>query len=198
MHTIGNKPPLGICGSGIVDALGELRRAGMLEASGRLADPEDLPNLPVALRERITDDGIVLVWAGESGTDGDIVLTQRDIREVQLVKAAIYAGIVTLLDKIGHTPDELDSLHIAGAFGTYITKEHALAIGLIPNIPLNKLVFLGNAAGTGAKMALISHPEYTTICASARRVEYVELAGDENFRDNFSMAMMLAPGCEEE
>ena len=198
VHTIGNQPALGICGSGIVDALGELCRAKMLEASGRFADMEDLPHLPGALRARMRDDGIVLVYAADSGTGSDILLTQRDVREVQLVKAAIYAGIVTLLDKIGHTPDELDSLYIAGAFGTYITKEHALAIGLIPNIPVHKLVFLGNAAGAGAKMALISQQEYHDICATARRVEYVELAGDESFRDNFAMAMMLAPGCEEE
>jgi len=198
IHTIGDQPALGICGSGIIDALGELRRVGMLEASGRFADLDDLPHLPEALRARMSEDGVVLAWAKDSGTGSDIVLTQQDVREVQLVKAAIYAGIVTLLDKIGHTPDELDTLFIAGAFGTYITKEHALAIGLIPNIPVDKLVFLGNAAGIGAKMALISHHEYTGICAAARRVEYVELAGDVDFRDNFAMAMMLAPGCEED
>ena len=199
VHTIGDRPALGICGSGIVDAIGELRRVGLLECSGRFADPDDLPpHLPAALRERMVEDGVVLVWARQSGNERDIILTQQDVREIQLVKASIYAGIATLLEKIGRTPDELDSLSIAGAFGTYINKEHARAIGLIPNIPLEKLIFLGNAAGIGAKMALISHDEYTTICATARRVQYVELAGDAIFRDNFSMAMMLAPGCEDE
>ena len=198
VHTIGDAPAQGICGSGIVDAIGELRRVGMLEASGRFADLDDLPHLPAALRARLTDAGVVLVWASESGTGRDIVLTQQDVREVQLVKASIYAGIATLLERIGRTPDELDSLSIAGAFGTYINKEHARAIGLIPNIPLEKLIFLGNAAGAGAKMALISRDEYTAICATARRVEYVELAGDPVFRDQFSMAMLLAPGCEDE
>lgn len=198
IHTIGDKPAQGICGSGIIDALGELRRVGMLEASGRFADPEDLPHLPEALRARMTDDGVVLAWAKESGNGHDIVLTQQDVREIQLVKAAIYAGIATLLQKVGHTPEELDGLHIAGAFGTYITKEHAVGIGLIPNIPLEKLNFLGNGAGIGAKMALISQDEYAAVCAAARKVEYVELAGDETFRDNFSMAMMLAPGCEDD
>ncbi len=197
VHTIGDRPAQGICGSGIVDALGELLRVGMLESSGRFADLDDLPHLPAALRERFVDDGVVLVWAKESGIDRDIVLTQHDVREIQLVKAAIYAGIATLLEKLGHTPDELDGLHIAGAFGTYINKEHALRIGLIPNIPLDKLVFLGNAAGAGAKMAVISQNEFTTICATARRVEYMELAGDPIFRDNFATAMMLAPGCED-
>lgn len=198
VHTIGDRPPLGICGSGIIDALGELRRVGMLESSGRFADLDDLPNLPAALRERMTDDGVVLVWARQREEGRDIVLTQQDVREIQLVKASIYAGIATLLEKLGHTPDELDSLSIAGAFGTYINKEHARAIGLIPNMPLEKLIFLGNAAGAGAKMALISRDEYTAICATAHRVKYVELAGDPIFRDNFSMAMMLSPGCEDD
>ena len=198
IHIIGDKPAQGVCGSGIIDALGELRRVGMLEAGGRFADPEDLTDLPEALLARLTDEGVVLAWAKESGAGRDIVLTQQDVREVQLVKAAIYAGIATLLEKLGHTPEELDGLYIAGAFGTYITKEHAVAIGLIPNIPLDKLVFLGNGAGIGAKMALISQDEYAAVCLAARKVEYVELAGDEIFRDHFAMAMMLTPGCEDE
>jgi uncharacterized 2Fe-2S/4Fe-4S cluster protein (DUF4445 family) len=197
-HTIDGKKAQGICGSGIIDAIGELRRVGMLESSGRVADPDDLTHLPTALRERLRDGEVVLVWAKDSGTGSDITLTQKDVREVQLVKASIFAGIATLLDKLGYTPDQLDGLHIAGAFGTYITKEHALRIGLIPNIPEEKLIFLGNAAGAGAKMALINRDEYVAICAAARRVSYVELAGDETFRDNFAMAMMLAPGCEDD
>jgi len=198
IHTIDDQAPLGICGSGIIDALGELRRVGMLESSGRLADPEDLTHLPLALCDRLVDGDVVLVWAKDSGVGHDITLTQKDIREVQLVKASIYAGIATLLEKLGHTADELDGLHIAGAFGTYINKEQAVRIGLIPNLPLEKLVFLGNAAGAGAKIATISLPEYTSICQAARRVEYVELAGDEIFRDNFALAMLLAPGCEDD
>ncbi len=197
VHTINDGVPLGICGSGIIDAIGELRRVELLESSGRLADPEDVLHLPAALRARLTDDGIVLVWAKESGTGHDIVLTQKDVREIQLVKASIYAGIVTLLDKLGYRPADLDGLFIAGAFGTYITKEHAVRIGLIPDLPVEKLTFLGNAAGAGAKMAVLSEEEYELLCAAARRVEYVELAGDEGFRDNFALAMMLTAGCED-
>jgi uncharacterized 2Fe-2S/4Fe-4S cluster protein (DUF4445 family) len=196
IHTIGDKPARGICGSGIIDAIGELVRVGMLESSGRFADTDDVTHLPEPLRARLTEEGVVLAWAAESATGHDILLTQRDVREVQLVKAAIYAGVVTLLEKLGHRPEELDSLMIAGAFGTYISKEHALGIGLIPNIDVDKLVFLGNAAGIGAKMALLSREEYQTVCGNARAVGYVELAGDEIFRDNFAMAMMLAPGCD--
>lgn len=198
VHTIGDVPAQGICGSGIIDAIGELLRVEMLESSGSFADPDDLPALPTALRERLTAEGVVLVWARESGVGHDIVLTRRDVREIQLVKGAIYAGVATLLEKVGRTPEEVDGLFIAGAFGTYITKEHALAIGLIPNMDLGKLVFLGNAAGSGAKMALISQREFETICVTAQQVGYIELAGDLTFSDNFMMAMTLAPGCQDE
>jgi uncharacterized 2Fe-2S/4Fe-4S cluster protein (DUF4445 family) len=198
VHTIGDRPAVGICGSGVIDAIGELRRVGMLGSGGRFEDPDDLPDLPAALRARMTDAGVVLVWAQDSGGGHDIVLTQQDVREIQLVKGAIYAGIATLLEKIGHTPEELDGLLIAGAFGTYITKEHAVGIGLIPQIPLEKLTFLGNAAGIGAKMALISQHEFTAISQAARAVGYVELAGDPAFSNHFMMAMTLAPGCEDD
>ncbi len=198
IHTIDEQPPLGICGSGVIDAIGELRRVGLLESSGRFADAGELAELPEALRARLTDDGIVLVWAAESGAGRDIVLTRQDVREIQLVKGAIYAGIATMLEKIGHAPEELDGLLIAGAFGTYINKTQALAIGLIPNIPLEKLTFLGNAAGVGAKMALISRQECAAICQAARQVGYIELAGDPAFSEHFMSAMTLAPGCEDE
>ena len=198
IHTIDEQPPLGICGSGVIDAIGELRRVGLLESSGRFVNVEELTDLPEALRARLTDDGIVLVWAAESGAGRDIVLTRQDVREIQLVKGAIYAGIATMLEKIGHAPEELDGLLIAGAFGTYINKTQALAIGLIPNIPLEKLTFLGNAAGVGAKMALISRQEYAAICQAARQVGYIELAGDPAFSEHFMSAMTLAPGCEDE
>ena len=197
VHVIEEALPIGICGSGVIDAIGELRRVEMLDSAGRIADPADLPDLSEALRARLRSDGVVLVWAEESGRGHDIILTQQDVREIQLVKGAIFAGIATLLGKLEVTPDEIDAFLIAGAFGTFINKEHALGIGLIPNIPLEKLIFLGNAAGAGAKMALISQHEFTAIQAAARRVGYVELAGDVNFSENFMMAMTLAPGCED-
>ncbi|HEX2951718.1 MAG TPA: ASKHA domain-containing protein [Armatimonadota bacterium] len=197
IHTIDDQPAVGICGSGIIDAIGELLRVGMLDSTGRFADVDDLVDLPAPLRERLVDDGVVLAWARDAACGRDIVLTRQDVREIQLVKGAIYAGIATLLEKIGYSSEQLDGLFIAGAFGTYITKEHAQRIGLIPNIPLEKLTFLGNAAGTGAKMALISQQEYTAICAAAHRVGYIELAGDLTFSNYFMMAMTLAPGCED-
>jgi uncharacterized 2Fe-2S/4Fe-4S cluster protein (DUF4445 family) len=198
VHTIGETAPRGICGSGVIDILGELRRLGIIESSGRFAEPEDLPALPPTITARLREDGIVLVHAADSGTGHDILFTQQDVREIQLVKAAIYAGIATLLDKMGRAITQLDSVLIAGAFGTYINRNHAINIGLIPDVGVEKLIFLGNAAGAGAKMALISRDEFAAITHAADGVEYVELAGDETFRDNFAMAMLLAPGCEDD
>jgi len=198
VHTIGERPPRGVCGSGVIDIIGEFRRLGIIESSGRFADLDDLPHLPEAIRARLREDAAVLVWAQDSGTGQDILFTQQDIREIQLVKAAIYAGIATLLEKLGKTFDELDGVLIAGAFGTYINREHAINIGLIPDVGAEKLTFLGNAAGAGAKMALISRHEFAAIQDAAHGVEYVELAGDAAFRDHFALAMLLAPGCEDD
>jgi uncharacterized 2Fe-2S/4Fe-4S cluster protein (DUF4445 family) len=198
VHTIGEKAPRGICGSGVIDVLGEFRRLGIIESSGRFADHEDLAHLPATITDRLRENAVVLVWAKDSGTGQDILFTQQDIREIQLVKAAIYAGVATLLEKLGKSFDDLDGVLIAGAFGTYINREHAINIGLIPDIGAEKLTFLGNAAGAGAKMALISVLEFAAILTAADDVDYVELAGDETFRDNFSMAMLLAAGCEDD
>ena len=198
VSTIADEKPLGLCGSGVIEAVGELRRVGIIESTGAFADMDDLTGISDKLRNRITDDGVILAYAADCGIDNDIILTTRDVREVQLVKAAIYAGISMLIETMGFTPSHITNLHIAGAFGTYINPEHALNIGLIPNIPLEKVHFLGNAAGAGAKMAIMNNKEFDKIIASAADVEYIELAGDTAFSDHFMMAMLLSPGCEDE
>ncbi|MEI7832839.1 MAG: ASKHA domain-containing protein [bacterium] len=197
IHTIDERAPLGICGSGIIDAIGELRRVGVIESSGRFTDHDELTDLPAALQARLREGGFALATAAKSGTGNEILLTQHDIREVQLVKSAIYSGILTMLEKLGHTPADLDGLYIAGAFGAYITREHAIGIGLIPNMPLEKLHFLGNAAGAGAKMALLSTHEYDKIITSTAEVGYVELAGDPAFSEHFMYSMELDVDCGE-
>jgi uncharacterized 2Fe-2S/4Fe-4S cluster protein (DUF4445 family) len=198
ISTIADEKALGLCGSGVIEAVGELRRVGIIESTGAFADRDDLTGISEKLLNRVTDDGVILAYASECGIDQDIVLTMRDVREVQLVKAAIYAGISMLIETMGFTPSHITNLHIAGAFGTYINPEHALNIGLIPNIPLEKVHFLGNAAGAGAKMAIMNNKEFDKIVASATNVEYIELAGDTAFSDHFMMAMLLTPGCEDE
>ena len=194
--TIDDAPAVGVCGSGIIDAVGELVRVGAIEASGRVADVDDLPSgFPEKLAKRITDDGIILSRAEENGKQ-DILVRNNDIREIQLVKGAIFAGIMTMLDKLNVSADDLDGLIIAGAFGTYITDKHAIGIGLIPKIDIEKLHFIGNAAGTGAKMSIISRAESEKIINATGEVQYIELAGDLTFSDHFMMAMMLAENSE--
>jgi len=194
--TIDDMSPIGLCGSGIIDAIGELVRVGIVEESGRMADIDDLPDsLSDSIKERIVKDGVILSFAKDNG-GVDVKITGNDIREIQLVKGSIFAGITTMLDKLNVSTEKLDGLVIAGAFGTYITDKHAIGIGLIPEIDTAKLHFIGNAAGTGAKMALLSIEEREKIISAAKNVEYIELAGDMDFSDHFMMSMMLSVNCE--
>ena len=148
----------GICGSGLIDAVAGLLTSGLVQPSGRFLDPEkDGASLPAELRKRLRRgrEGLefVLAW-GKGGAD--VVLTQGDLRKVQLAKGAIAAGIKILLKDTGLAPGDLDAVLLAGAFGNYIRKESALIIGLLPPVPLERIKAIGNAAGDGSRMALVS------------------------------------------
>ena len=191
VSVIGGGAAKGICGSGLVDAVAELLEAGLIEVSGRLLGSDSLSgNVSDRLRRRIieTNDGVsfVLVDAEQSGIGKDILLTQRDIREVQLGKAAISAGVVMLMESLGVGLDEIEHLFLAGAFGNYIRPESALRMGLLPAMPLSSVKFVGNAAGTGARQVLVSGAARRHAEQLARQIEYVELAGQSRFQDIFS------------
>jgi uncharacterized 2Fe-2S/4Fe-4S cluster protein (DUF4445 family) len=182
--TIGDEPPVGICGSGILDAMAHLRRAGLLDTRGRMIEG----------RQTREADGVtefVIAGERESGSGRAITVTQEDIRELQLAKGAIRAGIETLLQDAGIGPNDLDQVIIAGAFGTYIDVESAIAIGLLPKLPLERVSQVGNAAGTGARLALISQAHRRRAQEIAGRVRYIELARSPNFMRNFANAMYL-------
>ncbi|MFX1521767.1 MAG: ASKHA domain-containing protein, partial [Promethearchaeota archaeon] len=147
--TIGDEKPRGICGSGIIDIMAELFRVGIIEKSGRFADL-DTPRL----RRTNKVKEYVLEWASNAAINTDIVITQKDIREVQLAKSAMYAGAVILMNKFGCS--KLDRIMLAGAFGNYIDKKSAMLIGLYPDCDLERVISIGNAAGEGAIMALLS------------------------------------------
>jgi uncharacterized 2Fe-2S/4Fe-4S cluster protein (DUF4445 family) len=121
-----------------------------------------------------------------------VTITQRDIREVQLAKGAMRAGIKALLDSVGRTEAEIDEVIIAGAFGSYIDPASAIAIGMLPDLPLDRFRQVGNAAGTGARLALISREQRQLAEDIARRVRYLELAGLASFSRLFSKAMYLS------
>src|SRR4030042_574212 len=146
---IGNHPPRSICGSGLIDAVAVLLDLGVIDRTGRFTDPA---NLPLAIHSRIMQqDGQPAFRLADK-----VVLTQKDIREVQLAKAAIRAGIRLLQKKLGIKDDDIKQVLLAGAFGNYIRRESALRIGLLPNLPLERIRFIGNAAASGAQSLLVS------------------------------------------
>jgi len=165
--------------------MAELRRAELLDAKGRLLGP--------GVREATDGGGVEFVIADETaaGSGRAITVTQRDIRELQLAKGAIRCGIETLLQDAGVTAGEVRQVIIAGAFGTYIDVESAMTIGLLPELPVERVAQVGNAAGTGARLALVSRSHRRQAQELARRVRYLELATSPRFSRNFAEAMYL-------
>lgn len=190
LKIIGEGKARGICGSGLIDAIAEMYRAGVITSSGRYAsEPEELEQLPPRVRERLRKgertNEFVLAWGNDTASGEDIVLSQKDIRALQLAKGAISAGITLLVREMGITPLEIDRVLLAGAFGNYIKKESALGIGLLPPLPLEKIQSIGNAAGDGAKMALLSLEERRRAGTMAKQAEHIELSNKKEFQDEF-------------
>ncbi|AGA69723.1 putative metal-binding protein [Desulfitobacterium dichloroeliminans LMG P-21439] len=191
---IGGTKPIGICGSGLIDAIAQMAESGVIYASGRIVNSQvDLDKLPPSLQQRIrrTTEGseFVLVWAKETEIGEDIVLTQKDIREMQLAKGAIRAGVSILMKEMGIGLEQLDRVLLAGAFGNYISKDSALGIGLLPDLPLEKITAIGNAAGDGAKMVLLSQVERIKATEFANLAEHLELSTRMDFQEEFIDAL---------
>lgn len=188
--TIGGKSPCGICGSGLMDLIALLLSYGFLDSSGRLLSVEELTN-PVAKTNAwrvITVDGkraFLLVAAKDTLQGKDIYLTQKDVREVQLAKGAIAAGISLLCQKLSIETKDIEEVLIAGAFGNYMSPKSACAIGLIPPALLHRITPIGNAAGEGAKIAVLNQKEFEHTKALAERIEFLELATEPDFQDCF-------------
>jgi len=195
---IGGVPPIGICGSGLVDAAAKMLDAKVLDPSGLLR-VEERDGLPPALRERLVErDGerqFVLAWASESGHGQDIAISQQDIRQLQLAKGAIYSGILMLKKVMGVQDGQIKELMLAGGFGNYINIESAVRIHLLPELPVGRIRYVGNAAALGAQMALLSETERNRAIALARSIEHVSLAARPDFQDIFIEAICF-PGDE--
>ncbi|MBN1177925.1 MAG: DUF4445 domain-containing protein [Anaerolineae bacterium] len=181
-QTIGGTPPVGLCGSGILDVLAQLYQAGIVNRGGRMQ--LDHPQA----RETDGEREFVLV---EGGRRPAITFTQKDVRELQLAKGAMRTGIQVLLEVNGLVAEDIDQVVIAGAFGTYIDVASAIAIDMLPRLPLERFRQVGNAAGMGAKLALISRSKRAEAQAIAARVDYVELASAPNFMKAFAQSMYL-------
>lgn len=194
--TIGNVRPRGLCGSGLLDVAAEMVRVGIVDPGGRIVDRDD-PNLsaPDRIRARIQageNGNDFLLVPGEEGEGGNaIYITSRDIRELQLAKSAIRSGIDILMEEMGVSRSELSHVLLAGAFGNYLRKESALAIGLLPPIPVEQILSIGNAAGEGAKLALISRAERERAAVLARQVRYIELSTRADFMEKFTDNMFF-------
>ena len=191
LGVIGGVEPVGICGSGLVDAAAELHRAGLLDSSGRFVPDEQAARIVPALARRLVAraDGervFVLHWQGEEGdVEGALYLSQRDVRELQFAKAAIATGWRILLDELGAREEEIQQVLLAGSFGSYLSPASAVRIGLVPGLPLARIVPAGNLAGEGAKMALLSLQERHAATALLDEVEYVELSDRADFNERF-------------
>ncbi|MGC2871998.1 ASKHA domain-containing protein [Ihubacter sp. mB4P-1] len=192
---IGDCEPVGICGSGIIDAVGELIRTGIVDKSGRLLSREKLEKKGLSQKviEHVRPDGKTNDFVLYFSPDGksDVVITQKDVREVQLAKAAIAAGITIMMGEIGVTLDTLETVSIAGAFGSYIRNSSAIHIGLLPKVSEERIVSLGNAAGIGASMILLSQRCRENADKTAMEIEHIELAGRSDFQDEYMTAMMF-------
>jgi uncharacterized 2Fe-2S/4Fe-4S cluster protein (DUF4445 family) len=191
LQVIGDVEPVGLCGSGLVDAVAALVQAGLLDGSGRLLDAEAAAVTRPGLAERLGKVGeervFVLHWAGAAGADVDksIYLSQRDVRELQFAKAAIATGWRLLIEEVGLAAGDIQQVLLAGSFGSYLAPASAVRIGLVPDISTLRIVSAGNVAGEGAKMALLSVRERAAAHALLEEVHYVELSDRPDFNDRF-------------
>jgi len=188
LAVIGDTEPLGICGSGLVDAVAELVHAGLLDHSGRFIPDEDAAERFPRLATRLTKIGkervFVLHWHADDPATS-VFLSQRDIRELQFAKASIATGWNILLRELGIEPADITQVLLAGSFGAYLTPLSAVRIGLVPKLALPRIVSAGNVAGEGAKIAALSFRERAEAYSILREVEYVELSGRPDFNDLF-------------
>jgi uncharacterized 2Fe-2S/4Fe-4S cluster protein (DUF4445 family) len=193
LHTLDDAPPLGLCGTGLLDAVATLVEAGVIDSSGLIRPAREVAASRPALARRITgadgETAVVLVAKGQAPEGRPILLTQKDIREVQLAKGAIAAGVETLLEEYGARPQDIDEVFLAGAFGSLLRPDRALAVGLLPPVPPERIRFVGNAAGTGARMLLLNRDLRRAADDLARGIEHVELSCRPDFAARFAEAM---------
>jgi uncharacterized 2Fe-2S/4Fe-4S cluster protein (DUF4445 family) len=187
LQVIGDVAPVGLAGSGLVDAVAAMVAAGLVDASGRLVTP-DAAGVPPGLADRLRQVGqervFVLHFRGDDPADS-LYLSQRDIRELQFAKAAIATGWTLLLEEQGLTGEDVAQVLLAGSFGSYLAPAAAVRIGLVPDVALLRIVSAGNVAGEGAKMALLSLRERAAAQALVEEVHYVELSDRADFNERF-------------
>ncbi len=176
----------GICGSAIIDVIAEMFKAGIIDKTGKFVMTLDTNRVR---RDAEGKPEYVLAWADETSINQDITVTQSDVRALQLAKGALYTGAKLMMQKMGVT--KLDRVELAGAFGSHIDREASLTLGMFPDVPIDKVVVVGNAAGDGARMALLNRAKRQEADERARWVEFVEIATEPTFEKEFMQAMHI-------
>jgi uncharacterized 2Fe-2S/4Fe-4S cluster protein (DUF4445 family) len=185
-QTVGDVPPTGLCGSGILDLVAQMRRANVIDARGAFQRGSGHP------RVRRSEQGIeFVVVTGAENKGNEITFDRKDISEIQLAKGAMRAGANILLRHAGVTEADIDELILAGAFGTYLNVQSGLDIGMFPSVERSKVKQVGNAAGAGARMALLSIAQRERAMRIAEQIEYVELTSERDFESEFAHALTL-------
>jgi uncharacterized 2Fe-2S/4Fe-4S cluster protein (DUF4445 family) len=187
IKVIDDSRAVGICGSGLIDLLSEMLKTGIMDSSGRIIDRNS--NSRIRKQDGVSE--YVVAWRRDTGIDSDIVITQLDVRELQKGKAAIFSGSRMLMKKMGVSPGDFKKIYMAGAFGTYINRESALNIGMIPEFSLQDIEQVGNAAGTGARMALLSRKARWEAQGIREKTDYIELATSKGYNKEYIDALMF-------
>ena len=185
--TIGDAPASGICGSGLLDCLANLVRSGVIDRTGNFQKGINTERL------RKTDNGyeFVLVYKDKTSTKRDVVITQADIQNVIRSKAAIYSGISTLVESMGMGMNDIEQLYLAGGFGNYLDIRSAITIGMLPDVPVSKVQFVGNSSVIGAKMSLFSKDAYECAGKIASKMTYFDLMSNNKYMEEYVSANFL-------
>jgi uncharacterized 2Fe-2S/4Fe-4S cluster protein (DUF4445 family) len=184
---IGNIPPRGICGSGLLDCIAEMLRSGIIDRSGNFQKGIKTDKL----REKDDEYEFVLVDKEETGIDSEIVITQADIANLVRSKGAIYAAVSILVESMGLSINEVHCVYLAGGFGNYLNVRNAITIGMLPDMPTSRIKFVGNTSLTGAKMALISEEAFEAVQNIASQMTYFDLMGNQKYMEEFMSANFL-------
>ncbi|MBS4021219.1 MAG: DUF4445 domain-containing protein [Dethiobacter sp.] len=187
VSTIGKMKPMGICGSGLIDCLAKFRETGIIDRAGKMQSDINTP------RMREGDDGyeFVLVPGDVTECGKDIVITENDVKNLLRAKGAVYAGIRCLLKAVSLEESAIDKVLIAGGFGNYINIRDAIGIGLLPDLPAEKYVFIGNSSVKGSRLALLSQDAYREAQELGKKMTYIELSAGNEFMEEFVSALFL-------
>ena len=186
-ETIEDEPPRGLCGSGLLDCIASLLRSGVVDRTGRIQEDVETD------RVRPGSDGLefVIAWKDETSLQTDLVITQADIQNLIRSKAAIYAAVSILVESLGLTMADIRKVYLAGGFGSYLDIDSAIILGMLPDMPRNRVQFAGNTCVAGAKMAILSSDAFDTIRKIAAEMTYFDLMNNPRYMDEFVQAQFL-------